>query len=100
MNVLLVTQIVAVAQSALLVIISTLLYVNNRESYLRDWVFNWIFTFFGLSCLLGMAFDKSFFILYMVLLSFSNYFLLRASHQVFGIIMPRLWKYMTLITLK
>ncbi len=99
MSILLLSQIGAVAESVLLVMIYALLYAQNRENYLRNLMVAWIFSSIGLSCFLGLALSQSFLTLYMICLSFSSYFLLQASYEIFGIIIPRLWKYLTLITI-
>jgi len=93
MSMILNTLIGAMAVAALFVIIFTLLYIQNREIYLRYWMVTWTIALIGLSCLLGILVSPFFFMLYMFFLSISIYFLLRASYQFFGIKMPRYWKY-------
>jgi len=96
MSVVLFTPVIAMAEALLLVIIFALLCIQNHETYLRYWTAAWIITFIGLSCLLGITVNPLFFIFYMSCLSIANYFFLRASYQIFGLIMPQIWKYCTL----
>jgi|GEM_PF-4620978 len=87
----------AIAETFLLVIIYALLFMQNREGYLRSWMVAWLFALVGLSCFGGLAISQSLLTLYMICLCFFNYFLLHASYQIFEILMPRLWKCLTLI---
>ncbi|NPV91033.1 MAG: GGDEF domain-containing protein [Firmicutes bacterium] len=98
MSILLFSHVGAVAESIFIAIIFILLYIQNRENYLRNWMIAWILAFIGLCCFGGLALSQSFLTLYMICLSVSNWFLLRAAYQFFGIVMPRLWKNLTLIT--
>jgi diguanylate cyclase (GGDEF)-like protein len=91
------TLIGALAISVLLVLIFILLYVQNRESYLRDWLVAWSASLLALVCLFGMAISADALTAYMCLMSVCSYFLMRASHQFFGIKMPRYYIYSALL---
>jgi len=75
-----------------------LLYTQNRESYLRNWTAAWFLAFIGLCSFLGAGLSESFISIYMICMTFSSYFILRAAYQIFKIHMPRRWIYLALFT--
>lgn len=83
----------AIAVALLLVLIFALLFIQNREAYLRDWLIAWTFSLIALCCMLGAGVNPAVLTPYMIFFSMFIYFLLRASYQFFKIKMPQYWKY-------
>lgn len=97
MSVMAITVVEALSVTLVLVTIHTLIFIQNRENYLRSWMIAWITVFLCYICFFGLLLIQSLLILYMVFSCFSGYFLLLASYQLLKLKMSSFWLYITLI---
>lgn len=91
LSIMTITLVGAVGFTLVLTLIHTLLFIQNKENYLRSWMVAWIAMLLCYISFFGLTLSQSFTILFSIFSCIAGYFLLLASYQLIQRDMPRCW---------